>query len=234
MAGREENAECSQSVGDAIAKIIHSSYARVLVWNDICILFEDAVQIMSIIQPNPMLDEKIQMIHTVLCFCEVFSKSAITMNACGGPQLRHHFFRLQTTSFAGKMAIAVRPGLTPSSIFTENPIDGLFMCIFLLGKVWQADILDLNTAANEIEHIMTTDRPELKSHVHPWLMNILSDAAAVFDIQENLERHIPGMESPNYIKITDHVARLSTCINEFADMWPSVDLSAFLGSGPIG
>lgn len=239
--GRKGNAESSKSVGDTIAKIIHSSYARVLVWNEICILFEDAIQIMSIIQSfwyppgsNPILDEKIQMIHTILCFCEVFSKSAITMNACGGPQLRHHFLRLQTSSFTRKMAVAVRPGLTPSSIFKDNPIDGIFMCISLTGKAWQADILSLNTAANEIEHIMTTDHPELKSHVHPWLMNILSDAAAIFDIQENLECHIPGIELPNYIKITDNIARLSTCIDEFADMWPSVDFSAVLGGDLMG
>lgn len=231
IAGRKGNAESSQSVGDTIVKVIHSSYVRLLVWNEICILFEEASQIMPTIQgSNPMLDEKIQMIQAVLCFCESFSKSGIAMNVCAGPQLRRHFFRPQT--FTRKMAVAVLPGLTTSSIFKENPIDGLFMCIFLSGKVWH---LDLNTTANEIEHIMTTDRPELKSRVHPWLMNILSDAAAVFDIQENLERHIPSMESPNFIKTTtDHVATFSKCINDFADMWPSVDLYRILGDGPMG
>lgn len=241
LAGRMGNAESSESVGDTVAKIIHNSYTRALVWNEICILFEDAVQLMSGKQgswwssgSSPVLDEKIQTIDAVLNICEDFSKSAISIHACAGPQLRRYFFRAETISFTGKLAVGALPGSTPSAIFMENPINGLFMCMCPPRNGWEAEIFDLKTIADEIEHIVATDQPELKSHVHPWLMNILSDVATVSEIRENIARHVPSKESATFMEIASVLMKLSMSINDFAEIWPKVDLSGFLGNDQMG
>lgn len=244
MHDRTGNAESSESVQDAVAKLIHNGYSEALVWNEICILFEDAVHLMSGKQgswwsssSNPVLDEKIKSIDALLGICEDFSETTIYMHASAGPSLRHRFFRAETISFTGEMSIASVPGDTPSSVYMENPIDGLLMCMCLKGSgLWEPEIFNLKIVADEIEHIVATNRPELKSHIHPWLMNILSDVAAAEEIRENIARHVPCREQASLSEacVADVLMGISMNINEFAQVWPEVNLSAFLGKDQIG
>ncbi|KAF8429109.1 hypothetical protein EV426DRAFT_209021 [Tirmania nivea] len=219
--GRRGNPYSVESVGDAVKKIIHNSYSRLLIWNEIALLFEDANEIMIDSQggANETLDEIIASIEVLLTILESFLDTALKLHVGAGPQLRQYFQRVQTTSFTGNMAFVC--DTNPASVYQKDPIAGIIMCS-TMNQSWENDVFNLRRISDEVERELF-ERPNLKDTVHPWVMDNLGAAASVYELMDELKVYIPmsGMSTLDSGRSIDAISRT---INEFADIMPGINL----------
>ncbi|KAL7265964.1 hypothetical protein RUND412_011506 [Rhizina undulata] len=232
LCGNKGNAESSEGVADAVKKIIHNSYTAVVIWNTIVILFEDAEQLRAgRSMGSPVLDDTILRIEFLLRVCEDSSFNAIKLHAPSGPQLRNKFIQVHTESFNGKLALMLRDGMSTSSIYREDPISGLMVCLNADTPAWETSVFDLKSVSDELE-LLFVEKPELKKNTHPWIMSILSNLAVVYELQENIQRHVPCSVPSRDAAL--FIMEFAPVVNNFEHLWPDVDLSAFLGSDQYG
>jgi len=229
--GRKGNPYSAESVGDAVKKIIHNSYSRLLIWNEIVLLFEDANEIMIDSQggANETLDEIITGIEGLLIILEGFLDTALKLHVGAGPQLRQYFHRVQTTSFTGKMAFMCLAD--PASVYQKDPIAGIVMCS-TVSQSWENEVFHLRQISDEVERELF-ERPNLKGTVHPWVMDNLGVAASVYELMDELKVYIPvsGMGTLGLEHSTDAISRT---INEFAGIMPEINLTPSLAGTDDG
>lgn len=229
--GHRGNPYSAESVGDAVKKIIHNSYSRLLIWNEIVLLFEDANEIIIDSQggANEILDEIITGIEALLTILERFLDTALKLHVGAGPQLRQYFHRVQTTSFTGKMSFLCLAD--PASVYQKDPIAGIVMCS-TVSQSWESEVFDLRRISDEVERELF-EKPNLKDTVHPWVMGNLGAAASLYELVDELKVYIPtsGMGTLDMGRSTKEISRT---INEFADIMPRIDLTPSLAGTDDG
>ena len=232
LQGNRGNPYSAESVGDAVKKIVHNSYSRLLIYNEIVLLFEDANEIIINSQggANETLDEIITSIVALLEILEGLLDTLLRLHVGAGPQLRQYFCREQTTSFTGEVTIARQT--VPASVYQKDPIAGLIMCSTVRGS-WESKVFNLRRISDEVERELS-ERPNLKDTVHPWVMDNLSLAASVYELMDELKIYIPTSSMNAALALGRSTIAVSNTINEFAGIMPKVNLTPSLAGTDDG
>ena len=229
--GRKGNPYSAESVGDAVKKIIHNSYSRLLIWNEIVILFEDANEIMIDSQggANEALDERITGIEALLTILDNFLDTALKLHVRAGPQLRQYFHRVNTTPFTGEIDLLCHAD--PASVYKKDPIAGIVMCSTVT-ESWEHEVFNLRRISDEVERELF-EKPGLKDTVHPWVMDNLGMVASVYELMDELKLYIP-MSGMNALDLGRSTGATTRTINEFAGIMPKINLTPSLAGTDDG
>lgn len=184
------------------------------------------------------LDEKIDSIRLILDHIEGLVQEDIEFAVPGMPNLRKYI----TRTFFGakpnpkkktpttlddkpeklpKIRLNLQNGVTPSTIYANNPIDGL---IFALSQKEAAFDFTTRCVEDEIELLMH-ERPELRATIYPWFMDIIGRLALVYEIRDAIEKFVwrtsprAGQATPGGLLCVSTSLRIPLTISISRTMW---------------